>query len=78
MPRKHIPSEPPEPIAPENDTLIMSVELKSGRFSSSIEIPLFATDDAKKTFIDSWLNLMEAGLQVGRSHRDNTPKDETK
>jgi hypothetical protein len=56
----------------------MSVELKSGRFSSSIEIPLFATDDAKKAFIDSWLSLMEAGLQVGRSHRDNTPKDETK
>lgn len=56
-------------IAQEDDSIIMSIKLKSGRFESSIEVPLFATDEERKEFVNQWLNLMEAGLRCGHQHR---------
>jgi hypothetical protein len=56
--------EPPaEAVAEEDDVLIMSLHLKSGRFESRIEIPLISSDEAKQGFIESWLSLMAAGLK---------------
>lgn len=47
----------------EDDVLVMSLRLKSGRFESSISVPLFASEEDKRRFVDSWLALMEAGLR---------------
>lgn len=60
---------PETEIADADDTLIMSVKLRSGRFESSIEVPLYATDDERKEFIEQWLNLMGAGIRCGQQHR---------
>lgn len=49
--------------ADEDDILIISLRLKSGRFESEISVPLFAAEADKRRFIDAWLGLMEAGLQ---------------
>lgn len=53
----------------EDDSLILSVRLASGRFESSIQVPLFATDAEKEAFVDAWMKLMEAGVRCGREHR---------
>jgi hypothetical protein len=60
-------------IRDEEDTVILAVRLKSGRFESSIECPLFASDKERQNFVDAWLKMMEAGLKMGRSNRENRP-----
>lgn len=52
-----------EEVKDEDDVLIVSCRLKSNRFESTIQIPLFAPDDDKKQFVEAWLNLMEVGLR---------------
>lgn len=55
----------PRIIEPEDDTVIMSIKLRSGRFESSIEVPLFATEEEKKEFVEKWLDLMAVGIKIG-------------
>jgi len=55
----------------KDDYLVVSIKLTSGKFDSSISIPLFADEDAKKAFIDAWLVLIEAGIKAGQSSRKN-------
>jgi len=50
-------------VKDEEDILIISLRLKSNRFESTIQIPLFAPDEQKKDFVEAWLNLMEMGLK---------------
>jgi hypothetical protein len=61
--------QPVKEIEEKDDMLIMSVRLASGRFESSIQVPLFATEDEKREFVDQWCGLMLAGLKCGQSHR---------
>lgn len=63
-------------IKDEDDSLIMSIRLKSGRFESSIEVPLYATNEERKAFVAQWLNLMEAGIKVGSTRRAAKAKPE--
>lgn len=63
------PSPTPE-IPEDGDSIILSVKLRSGRFESSIEVPLYASDEEKKEFVAQWLNLMEAGVKIGRANRE--------
>jgi len=49
------------------EVVVMTVRLKSGRFESSVELPLNCSDAEKKRFVESWLALMSAGLQCGLS-----------
>ena len=58
----------------ENDTIIMAIKLRSGRFESSIEVPLYSDDADKKNFIEQWLLMMEAGLKIGRANREARAK----
>lgn len=58
----------------ENDTIIMSIKLRSGRFESLIEVPLYSDDQDKKNFIEQWLLMMEAGLKIGRANREARAK----
>lgn len=51
------------PVSDEDDVLTMSLSLKSGRFESTVSVPLRASEDDKRRFVDSWLNLMVAGLR---------------
>ncbi len=53
----------PADIDDDDDELQMTVKLKSGRFESSISIPLMSPDEAKREFIDQWMTLMIAGLR---------------
>lgn len=55
---------------PDDDALILSVALVSGHFESSIHIPLDATDSERQGFVEAWLNLMDAGIKVGKSKRE--------
>lgn len=57
-------------IEEKDDSIILSVRLASGRFESSIQVPLFATDAEKEAFVGAWLKLMEAGIKCGREHRN--------
>lgn len=58
-------------VEEESDDLILSVKLANGHFESSIRLPLHAADTEKKAFVDAWLDLMQAGIQVGKSNREN-------
>lgn len=63
------------PRVEENeDILVMSIRLESGRFSSEIRVPLFANEADKERFVEQWFKMMEAGIACGRSHR-NTVED---
>ena len=59
-----------EGIAEEDDVIILSVRLRSNRFEGSIQMPLFASDEERAVFVDSWFKMMEAGLRCGRSRRE--------
>lgn len=48
----------------ESDVLIVEVRLKSKEFESRIEIPLDASEEKKRNFIDKWMSLMLAGLDL--------------
>jgi hypothetical protein len=50
-----------------DDVLIIEMKLLSGRFSSSIQIPLLSSNDAKREFVAQWLKLMEVGLRCNPS-----------
>ncbi len=63
------PTDTEEAVKDEDDVLIMSLRLASGKFESSIQVPLHASDEEKKAFIDSWLTVMEAGLRCGSGRR---------
>jgi len=70
-----------EPIAAprdadEGDSLIVTVRLASGRFESTIQIPLMANDVDKKRFVESWLDLMAAGVKCGTGERPHAPPQE--
>lgn len=52
-------------IADDDDVLIVTARLRSGRFESSIQVPLMAPDEEKHRFIDAWMTLMEAGVRCG-------------
>lgn len=45
------------------DVLTIHLTLASKTFESTISIPLDASEEAKKAFIESWLNLMAVGLK---------------
>lgn len=61
-----------EQTDPEDDSIILSIRLASGRFESSIQVPLFVTDEERAQFVDNWLNMMEAGIKCGRGRRRNS------
>ena len=44
----------------------VKVWLTSGRFESSISVPLMASDDERRRFIDAWCDLMIAGVKLGQ------------
>jgi hypothetical protein len=48
------------------DSIIMSVRLRSGKFESSIEVPMYATPSEMKEFVMAWLQLMEHGIKIGQ------------
>ena len=62
-------TQPPTEIADEGDILIMTVKLASGKFESTIQIPLFASEDSKQQFVEAWLNLMQMGLKCSPTTR---------
>lgn len=64
---------PPAPVPEEEDALIMSIKLRSGRFESSISVPLFTTDAERQAFVESWFKMMEAGIKCGNEYRKNNP-----
>lgn len=60
----------PQPeVKDEDDSLIVTVRLGSGRFESRIEVPLHCTKEERERFVDSWFDLMVAGLKVGSERR---------
>ncbi len=60
---------PAPEVTDEDDSLIVTVRLASGRFESRIEIPLYCTKEERERFVDSWFDLMMAGLKVGSERR---------
>lgn len=52
-----------DPISDEDDVLTMTIRLASGKFESSISIPLLSDEQAKRRFVDTWLTLMAEGLK---------------
>lgn len=53
-------------IEDKDDVLTVTMKLASGKFESSISVPLFADLNAKQRFIESWLDLMAAGLKCAQ------------
>ena len=58
----------------QDDCIILSIKLKSGRFEGTIQVPLYATDKERESFVDQWLRMMESGLQVGAAHKERQEK----
>lgn len=61
------PKSLPSPVqsSPDDvtDVVVLSVRLKSGRFESSLSVPLYAGKEAKKSAVDQWLGLIEFALK---------------
>jgi hypothetical protein len=56
----------PKPVDDKDDILTVTMKLASGKFESSISVPLFADKEAKQRFVESWLDLMVAGLKCSQ------------
>lgn len=63
---KHKP--PPVEGSPE-DSIILSVRLKSGGFESTIEVPLHSKREEIDRLTSAWLDLMDAGIKMGQSRK---------
>lgn len=57
-------SGPVDPSKP--DSIILSVRLRSGKFESSIEVPMYATPAEMREFAMTWLQLMDQGIKLGQ------------
>lgn len=60
------------PQAGEADTPVfieLTIRLSNGHFSSSLTLPLDATDDERRKFVDAWLAMMDAGIKCGQTPR---------
>ena len=55
--------------ADDTDAIILSCRLKSGKFESSIEVPLYATQAEMNDFAKRWLDMMHAGIKIGQGHK---------
>lgn len=53
----------PSLIDDKDDVVIVSIQLKSGKFNSTIQVPLYATEERKREFVESWLSLMGMALK---------------
>lgn len=53
----------------ENDSIILSCRLKSGKFESSIEVPLYATQAEMNEFAAQWLQMMYLGVKIGQGRK---------
>lgn len=51
--------------------------LSNNHFESQVSIPLFSTDEQKQEFIEAWLVLMQAGLNVGSMQREKEANAKT-
>jgi hypothetical protein len=69
---KRLITEPIDQPEVADEVLVVTCELKSGKFFSKIEIPLFAEESAKQRFVEAWLQLMETGMRAGRSAREHS------
>lgn len=63
-------------IPEADDVLILSVRLKSGKFESSLQVPLFAGTDAKQDAVDKWLAMIRFGFETGAKNMDATFDDD--
>lgn len=62
------------PVSDADDVVIVEISLRSRRFASRIEVPLYASDEAKRAFVESWLALMQTGLKLApRKRKRVTP-----
>ena len=57
------------PVNDDNDAIILSCRLKSGKYESSIEVPLYATKEEMNEFTLRWLSMMDAGIKIGQKNR---------
>lgn len=58
--------QPAPQITPDQDRLIVSARLASGKFSSEISIPLLGTTtEQKDQFMQRWIDLIETGFRLG-------------
>jgi len=58
--------QPAPQIEPDQDRLIVSARLASGKFSSEISIPLFGTTtEQKDQFMQRWIDLIETAFRLG-------------
>ena len=57
------------PVTDENDAIILSCRLKSGKFESSIEVPMYASQEEMNEFALRWLSMMDAGIKIGQKNR---------
>lgn len=64
-------------VAEKNDVLIVSLRLESGRFESTVRVPLFAKYEDKQEFVDRWLLLMESVLKCGSRKNATGGEDES-
>ena len=58
-----------ETITDETDSVIVDVRLRSGKFHSTIEVPLLCSKPQRDAFVEAWLNLMAVGLGAASDHR---------
>ena len=55
------------------EVLVITARLKSGRFESSIQIPLMSSSKQEQdVFVESWLALMAAGIKCGSARKKDT------
>jgi len=62
---------------PQADTIILSCKLKSGLFESSIEVPLYSTQEEMNRFAMAWLGLMDAGIKIGQDREPHADEELT-
>ncbi|TGV26375.1 hypothetical protein [Mesorhizobium sp. M4B.F.Ca.ET.143.01.1.1] len=59
-------------MAPERDTLVLSLKLASGEFNSELRIPFPLTPDERNRAVERWLDFMATGLRLSAEAMDAT------
>ena len=63
-------AEKPAEPSKVTDTLILSVQLSSGRFESKLTIPFPCSSDTYKPAMERWLDFIQTGFRIGATEMD--------
>lgn len=56
----------------------LSVKLSTGQFESRVNVPISATEEQRKKFVEAWFALLKQALEIAKPTDGASPTADTK